>query len=312
MIEQTMTAKPPRERAAAEPNLTPFFATAVGVIVLPLYAAQPLLGLIGTSLAMPVSAYGVIAMMSMVGYAAGLFLLVPLTDLVELRRITLISVAGEMLGLIAAAGAPDGLLLGIAALAVGAMASSIQMLVPVAAALADPAQRGGVIGKVMSGLMIGILLSRPVASLAAEMLGWRGAFEVDAAAVAAIWVGLYRALPYRRPSRSLPYQDLLASLFGLVWSEAVLRRRATYQALCMGAFGLFWSGVGLRLSQPPFGLGQTGLALFALAGAGGAVIAPLAGLLGDRGWTSIATRASHGAVVAASHPSGTPANRMPS
>jgi hypothetical protein len=128
MIEQTMTAKPPRERAAAEPNLTPFFATAVGVIVLPLYAAQPLLGLIGTSLAVPVSAYGVIAMMSMVGYAAGLFLLVPLTNLVELRRITLISVAGEMLGLIAAAGAPDGLLLWIAALAVGANGNHLKRL----------------------------------------------------------------------------------------------------------------------------------------------------------------------------------------
>ena len=300
MMDRRLTTELQRDSAAAGARLTPFLAFTVGVIVLPLYAAQPLLGMIGASLDMPVSTYGVIAMMSMAGYATGLFLLVPLTDLVELRRVTLATVSGEVLALIAAALAPSATFFCVAAFAVGATASSIQMLVPAAAGLVRPQQRGRVIGKVMSGLMIGILLSRPIASLAAESFGWRGAFAIDAMGLLPTWVGLYRVLPFRRPGQSLPYRALLGSLVDLLVTEPALRRRAAYQALCMAAFGIFWSGVGLRLSQPPFGIGQTGLALFALAGAGGAIIAPIAGWLGDRGWNVMATRAAHGAVLAAS------------
>jgi predicted MFS family arabinose efflux permease len=191
------------------------------VIVLPLYAAQPLVCDIGASLGLPVSAYGMIAMIPMAGCAAGLFLLVPRADLLELRGVTLASVAGEILSLAATASAPNGLLFFIAAFAVGGTASAIQMLAPAAAGLVEEERRGRVIGMVMSGLMFGILLSRPAASLAAEALGWRGAFAVDAMPLAAVWVGLYRALPVRRPGPSLKYRALLSSLIGRRLSGAL-------------------------------------------------------------------------------------------
>src|SRR5215467_5045461 len=85
----------------------------------------------------------------------------------------------------------------------------------------------------------------------------------------------------------------------LLGEQRVLRRRALYQALCMGAFGIFWTAVALRLAAPPFGLDPVGIALFALSGIGGAVIAPIAGWAGDRGWTTPATRLAHAAVIAA-------------
>jgi predicted MFS family arabinose efflux permease len=281
-------------------SLTLLFAIAVGVIVLPLYAAQPLIEEIGTALGFPARTYGLIATMSMLGYAAGLSLLVPLIDLLELRRITLAALSAEILALLATAFAPGAAFFCVAAFAAGAAASAIQMLVPAAASLAGQEQRGRVIGNVMSGLMIGILVSRPLASLAAQALGWRGAYGLDAVALLLIWAALYRTLPIREPEQNLGYGALIGSLLGLLATEPVLRRRAGYQALCMGAFGIFWSGVALRLSQPPFELGQTGIALFALAGIGGAVIAPVAGWLGDRGLSLSATRAAHGAVMTGS------------
>jgi predicted MFS family arabinose efflux permease len=148
------------------------------------------------------------------------------------------------------------------------------MVVPVASSFVGEAQRGRVIGNIMSGLMIGILLSRPIASLTAAAFGWRGAYALDAIAVAAVAVAMQRVLPQRRPAGGLTYAGLIASLWMLLAEQPVLRHRALYQALCMGAFGIFWTAVALRLAAPPFGLDPVGVALFALSGIGGALIAP--------------------------------------
>src|SRR5690349_9355838 len=147
--------------------LTVSFAASVGAIVLLLYAGQPLVEPIATSFGLSASAAGLAATMSIIGYAAGLLLLVPLSDLVEGRRIILTTLLVGLIALGAAALAPSAPLLFLATFAVGAATSAIQMLVPVAASLAPPARRGRVIGDVMSGLMIGILLPRPISGLAA-------------------------------------------------------------------------------------------------------------------------------------------------
>jgi hypothetical protein len=119
--------------------------------------------------------------------------------------------------------------------------------------------------------MIGIRLSRPLASLVAGRFGWRGAYLLEALAVCAILAALCRILPSRKPRRAQPYRVLVGSLHNLLATEPVLRRQALYQALCMASFGIFWSGVALRLAAAPFALSQTGIGLFMLSGAGGVV-----------------------------------------
>lgn len=282
------------------PILLAQFATVAGIIVLPLYAAQPLVAPIAATFNLRGYATGFVAMVFLLGYAAGLLLLVPLTDILEIRRSILATLIAGAGALILTSLAPSAVPFFLSALAVGIATSAIQMLVPVTASFVPEAQRGRVIGTVMSGLMIGVLLSRPIASLSGGFFGWRGAFAVDAIAFGTAFIVLYRILPYRRPGACEGYAAVVASLWGLLRTEAVLRRRSLYQALCMGAFGVFWTGVALRLAQPPFDLGPTGIALFALAGAGGAVIAPIAGWAGDRGWSRRATRLAHGMVVVAS------------
>jgi predicted MFS family arabinose efflux permease len=69
----------------------------------------------------------------------------------------------------------------------------------------------------------------------------------------------------------------------------VLQRRTLYQSGLFAAFSLFWTTVPLVLAGPAFHLSQTGIALFALAGVGGAIVSPIAGRLADRGWTRPAT-----------------------
>ena len=289
----------PQPEAVITRPLILLFGTSVGIIVTNLFAPQTLVGQIGPSLGLSPSAAGLAAMATLLGYAAGLFLLVPLADLAENRRLILrmLGAASVCAGL--AALAPSAATLLPVLVLLGAACSAIQILVPIAAAMAPPEQRGRVIGDVMGGLMVGILLSRPLASAIAGGTGWRGFYLASAVAMAMLTAVLALRLPPRQPTARASYPALIASLWRLLREEPVLRARALTASLVMAAFSLFWTAVALRLAQPPFGLSQGGIALFALVGAGGAVVTPLIGRAGDRGWTGPATLASHIAVIAA-------------
>jgi predicted MFS family arabinose efflux permease len=279
--------------------VTLLLAAAVGIIVTNLFAPQTLVGLIGPSLGFTAAARGLVAMATLLGYAAGLFLLVPLADLFENRKLVV-----RMLGCaVAAAGlatlAPSGAVLLVLLFILGASCSAIQVLVPVAASMAAPERRGQAIGDVMGGLMVGILLSRPIASLVADAFGWRAFYLISAAAMALLTVLLALRLPRRQPVPRTSYPALIASLWHLLRSEPVLRQRALTASLAMAAFSIFWTSVALRLVLPPYGLNQRSIALFALSGAAGAVVTPMAGRAGDRGWTRPVTVGSHLLLVAA-------------
>ena len=269
------------------------FAVAVGVIVINLFAPQTLVGAIGASFGLPEAASGLVAMAPLLGYAAGLILLVPLADLVENRALVLRMLSCAILAAALAAFAPGLSALLILMAALGAACSAIQILVPIAAAMVSPARRGTVIGDVMSGLMAGILLARPLASLITDAWGWRAFFAVSAGAMALLTLVLAGNLPRRQPEARVSYPSLLVSLWHLLRQEPVLRRRALSAALVMASFSLIWTVVALRLVQPPFLLGQRDITLFALVGAGGALATPLFGRFGDRGWTRPATLTSH-------------------
>lgn len=279
------------------PALILLFAVTTGVIVTNLFAPQTLIGLIGPSLGLSDSHAGFAVMAPLIGYSAGLFFLVPLADLVENRKLVLLVLSAAVVAAGASALAPDIATLLIALFILGMTCSVIQVLVPIAAALAAPERRGSVIGDVMSGLMTGILLSRPLASFLAAHWGWRAFYGTSAAAMALIGIVLVFCLSPRRPASTTPYPALIASLWTLFRSEKLLRQRALTAALVMAAFSLFWSTVALRLAQPPFALGQNGIALFALVGAGGAFATSLFGRLGDRGRTHVATMAAHGLLI---------------
>ncbi|HTR05439.1 MAG TPA: MFS transporter [Paraburkholderia sp.] len=286
-------------RAALTLPMTLFFAASVGVIVVNLTAAQPLAGLVSRSLQLRPSLLGSVAMLPQLGYAAGLLLLVPLCDLLENRRLifrTLMTCAAFLA--LAALARSGALFLGAVFLA-GATSSVIQMLVPMAASMAPESRRGRAVGNVMSGLMLGILLSRPLASLIAGPLGWRAFYGIEAGADALLAVVLFMRTPRRVPLASARYAELLYSLWTLLRTERVLRRSAFLAALALGAFSAFWTVIALLLAQPPFSLGMNGIAAFALAGATGAVVTPVAGWLGDRGAGRATQCAAHATMLGA-------------
>jgi predicted MFS family arabinose efflux permease len=279
--------------------LAPLLALACGLIAANLYLAQPLAGPISAALGLSPQAAGLIVMLTQAGYGIGLLLVVPLGDLMENRRLAVVLISLAALALLAAALATHPALFLAAALAVGLGSVAVQVLVPYAAHLAPEAVRGRVVGNVMSGLLLGIMLARPASSLLAGLSSWRLPFEAFAGAMLLLALTLRLALPARAPTTRLHYGSLLASMGRLALRTPVLRRRALYHAFMFGAFSLFWTTTPLLLAGPAFHLSQNGIALFALAGAAGAIAAPFAGRLADRGWTRPATALSMAAVAGA-------------
>jgi len=279
-------------------RVTVVFAIACGLSVANIYYAQPLIGLIAPALGMPAGQAGLIMTLTQLGYGAGLLFIVPLADVLENRRLVVRLLAGVILGLTGIAFARSSMAFLGASFLVGVCAVATQVLVPFASHLAPEASRGRVVGNVMSGLLAGIMLARPLASFGAAHFGWRAVFAGSAVAMVPLLVTLRRRLPERRPPGDHSYKRIVHSMIGLARRTPVLRRRALYQGMLFAAFNVFWTGVPLLLMNA-FGLSQNGIALFALAGAAGALSAPWAGRLADRGWTRAATGASMGAVALA-------------
>lgn len=265
--------------------LIPLLAVACGLTVANLYYSQPLLDLIADAFGVTEGAATVVVTLTQIGYALGLLLLLPLGDLVENRKLTTRLLVGTAASLVLAALAPAYAIFLVFSVLIGVTSVVAQILVPFAAHLAPASARGAVVGKVMGGLLIGILLARTVSSFVGGLWGWRSIFFISAGLMLVLAVALRRLLPAQPPSHTAGYFSLLRSVWDLAVAEPALRRRALSQGLLFGAFSAYWTAIAYELIGE-HGFSQSQIAIFALVGAGGAAAAPIAGKLADRGYGS--------------------------
>jgi predicted MFS family arabinose efflux permease len=229
------------------------------------------------------AAAGVVPTVTQVGYALGLLLLAPLGDRFDRKHLILVQLVGLILALGVAAISTDLATLAAASLAVGILTTFVQQIIPMAAHLASPAKRGQVVGTVMSGLLIGILGARVLSGIVAEHLGWREMFGIAAGMMIVLWGVLFFLLPRTAPTSGLSYPALMRSLWHLFRAERVLREASAVGGLMFACFSAFWATLTLYLASPAYHLGPEAAGLFGLVGIAGALVAPLAGRLADRG-----------------------------
>lgn len=263
-------------------RLVLLLAVACGLSVANLYYVQPVLADIGREFAVSVNQVGVLATLSQLGYALGLLLIIPLGDRYNRRALIVAMLVAVTVALIAMALAPTLVLLSIASFIVGVTTVVPQLIVPLAASLARPQERGRVVGTVMSGLLIGILLARTVSGVLAAHLGWRAMYWIAAGLMVLLALVLRFLLPPDRPQSDMSYTQLLRSLWSLVKSEPVLRETSVYGALGFAAFSAFWATLSFRLQTPPFHYGSEVAGLFGLVGVVGALAASFIGRLADK------------------------------
>ncbi|MFD4268014.1 MFS transporter [Rhodococcus sp. NPDC058481] len=274
-------------RPAAEPGLSRglllLMSIATGLVVAGNYFAQPLLDVIRRDLELSTSTAAMVVTAAQAGYAAGLILLLPLGDLLERRRLTVVLFGATAVFLLMSAVAPNGTVL-LAGTALAAVTSvSAQVLVTFAVALASPEHRGRVVGTVMSGLLLGGLLARTISGTLSEFGGWRTAYWVNAVLLAAVAMLLWRVLPRLHTPAGMSYPALLRSTIVLFRTEPVLRWRAGIAALSLASFNVFWTAVTFLLVGDHYRWSEAVIGLFGLVAVAGTIATPVAGRLADRG-----------------------------
>jgi predicted MFS family arabinose efflux permease len=257
------------------------FALAAGVLVANLYYVQPLTVLLAASFGIRLSWAGYLVTATQVGYVLGVFLLVPLSDVLNRR---------SLLALALAALSPNVAVFTLAGLLIGVSSSAVMVITSMVASYAPDQSRGRMVGTVMTGLLLGILLARTVAGAVAGLSGgWRPMYMIAALGVAVLLVVLRRILPAEAPRGRLQYGKLMSSLAAIVRTEPLLRQGALFSALGLGTFSVFWTGLTFLLSGAPYHYGEAQIGLFGLVGAAGALAANAVGRLADRGYANLAT-----------------------
>lgn len=291
----------PTERSLPR-SLVALLAVTCGISVANVYYAHPLLDTIAGSFGISPASMGIVVTVTQVGYALGLFALVPLGDILNPRRLITTQMLLAIVALVVVATASSRLVLLPAMGVMGLLAVVVQVVVAHAASLAPPHQRGQVVGTVTSGVVIGILLSRTLAGLIAELASWRAVYLTSAVLTSILVVVLFRTLPrqdHRHDRDHLDHRDppmsygrLLRSVIDLFVAEPLLRVRAMLALFIFASFSVLWSSLVLPLSAPPLSLSHGVIGLFGLVGAAGALSAVRAGRLADRGRGQVTTGAA--------------------
>ncbi|WP_313702701.1 MFS transporter [Achromobacter sp.] len=265
-------------------------SVATGLAVASNYYAQPLLHTIGQQFSISNAAAGAIVTTAQLSYAVGLMLLVPLGDMFESRSLIVLMNLLSAGGLLISAFSTSIAMLIIGTALTGMLSVVAQILVPFAATLAAPHERGKAVGTVMSGLLLGILLARTAAGALADVGSWRTVYWVAAILMLCMSAVLWRVLPRYQSPTAMSYPQLLGSILRMFVEEPLFRARSLIGGLLFAAFSMLWTPLTFLLASPPYEYSNTTIGLFGLAGAAGAYAANRFGRLADRGLGNLATR----------------------
>jgi alkylhydroperoxidase/carboxymuconolactone decarboxylase family protein YurZ/predicted MFS family arabinose efflux permease len=260
------------------------FSLAAGASVGNLYWAQPILGEIVGALGVSPGSSGLLVTLTQIGYAVGVFLLVPLGDTVNRKRIIPALMILCSAALAGSALAPNFAVLLVALALVGVTTVAGQLLIPLAGDLARADQRGRTVGTVASGILLGILISRTVSGIVADIFGWRAVYVAAAAIMLILAVLMASALPHLAPPERVPYGKLLRSVLAAVAQHRTVRVVMLIGAATMCVFTAFWTGMTFLLAAAPFSYSASQIGLVSLVGILGAVAAQRTGPVFDRGW----------------------------
>jgi len=282
-----MSSQPSTPNEAAPPALASrgkivMMAIIAGAVITNIYCTQPILPLIRAGFGVDLTTVDLVAAAALLGFSSGLALLLPLGDRFDRRKLVLGQIALAFVFASTAAIAPSIWTLIAASFGLGIVSCVPQQLVPFAAVMSRPTERGRSVGTVVSGIMVGILLGRTVAGVVGATYGWRAVYGMEAAFMVPVWIAAASLLPQGVPSTNLSYGRLLASLWPLARDHRPIRESMLVQALLWACFNAFWVNLAALLATGQWHLGSAWAGGFGIIGAAGAFAASLGGRVSDR------------------------------
>ena len=289
---------PPTAASADTVTLTPrlrlIMAVTCGAAIANVYYNQPLLSQIGRDFHATIPQVGALPTLTQVGFGVGVFLIAPLGDVLERRRLILTMLLLLTVSLVAATLSPTLLCLSAASLLVGVTCVISTLVLPFAVSLSKPEERGATVGTIAGALLMGVLLSRTMSGVIGGVLGWRFMYGFAAFLMLTLVIALRRLLPMSRPTAALRYPALLRSMLTLLRDERELRLATANGMLLFGALSAFWATLIYLAESPAYHLGPATVGMFGLVAGASAALAPYVGRLTDRlrpriivGWATL-------------------------
>ena len=257
-------------------------ACMAAVSVANIYYCQPLLSLMGNDLGIDEWRASLIAMITQVGYACGLFFIIPSGDKFDRKKIVSYSFSILTIALLCIALSNNFHAVMAASFAVGVCSVMPQIFIPIAAQYSRPEKKGANVGLIVSGLLTGILASRVISGLVGEWLGWRSMYVIAAIVMSLCTLIVWRIMPYTENNYTGSYKRLMHSLFALIREYKLLRICALRAAFAFGSFLALWASLTFKMEQAPFYAGSDVVGLLGLCGVAGAMSASVVGRLVSR------------------------------
>ncbi|MBO1511333.1 MFS transporter [Metabacillus bambusae] len=269
-------------------------AISCGSLAANIYYSQPIVQFIAKDLNISSDLSGLLTTLTQIGYGLGLFFIVPMADLFKSKKIIGILIGLTIIALIGTLISTNGIVFLIFTTMIGMGACAAQMLVPLTMRIVPIEETGKYVGKVMSGLLIGIMIARPLSIGIADWFGWRMVFLFSLITLVAVLLLSIKFLPnYEVVSTSnMSYPNLIASMVKLLINTSPLQQRAFYHACLFATFSLYWTVIPILLRSEPLHFSNNEIALIGFAAIAGALLTPTIGKIADKGYIFIMTNVS--------------------
>ncbi|ACK91027.1 Transporter [Bacillus cereus 95/8201] len=260
-------------------------AISCGSLAANIYYAQPIVQFIAKDLNISSDLSGLLTTLTQIGYGLGLFFIVPMADLFKSKKIIGILIGLTILSLMGTLISTNGNIFLLLTTIIGIGACAAQMLVPLTMRIVPIEETGKYVGKVMSGLLIGIMIARPLSIGIADWFGWRMVFLASLIVLVVVLLLIIKFLPnYEVISTSnMRYPYLIASMVKLLIHTSPLQQRAFYHACLFATFSLYWTVMPILLRAEPLHFSNNEIALFGFVAIAGALLTPTIGKIADKG-----------------------------
>jgi len=247
------------------------------VVVANNYYNQPLLAEMAAEFNVSEAEVSKITVLTQLGYASGLLLIIPLGDKLFRRKLILVDLVFVFLSLVWMALSKELWMMSIASFLIGFTSVIPQVFVPMVAELSNSDNRSQNIGMVMSGLLMGILLSRFIGGIVGDIWGWRSIYWGASIMMIVSWGFIYKMLPEIKPNFTGNYISLMKSVWNLAKSEPILQLASFRGAVSFASLCAVFTTLAFHLEEPPFEVGPSIAGTFGLIGAAGALGAAFIG-----------------------------------
>lgn len=250
------------------------------------YYCQPLISSIQQYYQVPESQVALTVTFAQISYALGLLFIVPLGDMLNKTKLIPFLMLGAAAGLFICASAVNLPMLWVGTIIAGLFSVAAQILIPLATMAVKPEKTGEVVGFLMSGLLVGILLSTSIAGLFSGLFHWKMIYILSGISMLALSFYLRGKLP-SLPRLRISYATIFKSMGILLKQEPRLVLRSLTGACAFAAMSMLFSTIALLLTQEPFQLSDVMVGLVTLVGVFGALSTQFIGKWADRGHIKI-------------------------